>query len=74
MPISEPYMNVSRIYAGAGALDRIADLLGTPVEAFTNPAYAPQELRDTLELLELWGRMDSDADRERLLTYGRSLL
>ena len=58
----------------ASALEGIADILGIPVETFTDGSPAPRELRDTCELLELWTAIQDDHDRQRLLTFARALV
>lgn len=58
-------------------LQSIADALGVSTEVFMNKADradALSELAARSELLELWGRLQSDTDRAKVLAVLRGLV
>ncbi|MGU3539951.1 hypothetical protein [Methylobacterium sp. A54F] len=54
-------------------LRQIADSLGIPLEQFYGDV-PPSHLADTNELLNLWYRLKTDAERNRALDALRSIL
>lgn len=54
-------------------LTRLADVLGCPVDVFSDEAREPLGVRGASELLGLWVEIDDDGDRERLLEFARTL-
>jgi hypothetical protein len=58
---------------GAARLKEIALLLGQPEDIFSDQEAGPNECRDAVELLQLWGGMKSAADRQKLLNFARTL-
>lgn len=73
MPILPSIQN-SEADSDAQRLQEIADLIGLPREAFTDGAGVPLAMTGVLELLEIWDRLSTDGERDRLLSFARSLL
>ena len=56
----------------AATLERLGDLLDCPVEVFTDGVSAPQDVKQTRELMRLWTGID-DEGREEVLSLARKL-
>lgn len=57
----------------ASTLKRIAEALGEPEDAFLNGGTPRAELADSSEMLRLWHRLNSVADRKKVLAFARGL-
>lgn len=58
---------------GMALLERVAEALDCPVEAFTDRSLVPRELADKMELLRLWTMIEDPQNRQRLLRVARDL-
>ena len=63
-----------RVRASRHNLERIADVLGCPVEAFFLAEGLPRDLSGGIELLDLWGRLKTDATRLAVLKLVRAVV
>jgi hypothetical protein len=71
---TSPHRDVNVALRGAETvLSRIAQILGEPEDAFLDGATTGSTLVETSALLRVWDRLESAADRRKLLAFARRL-